>query len=432
MEPVKQALPAQEFKPDIITVGAGPVGLCFAIEEALLALNNNAPKRNHLIIEKHEIYERLHVVILQDRAFARCVKHPLFDPIMQEFQKAKNIPTADLENKFLALIHKLGIKILYEEVKEPKDLPKRFPTAKVIVGAGGSRGIIRTKIFKDAMRRQEEFAYACEIKYRVKGKAENFSPVDMYKMMKKVETIVDERCGKPREDGTSPVTTRFFITKEEYDALKAQNVTFRNPLTLAEINKMPASLREKITYWRQVKKELLNEEPVENSEKITITPLGFYSSREFVKKDPDRDVTWVLVGDEACGAPLFTSLNNGFESAHELARAVDNYFRGVMPSLWNFLWDWRGTPYRYEAYEGNVDRNFAQYASFQLYHTDLHFADITAKFAALNLGKALLYINNNLPWQFVPTIELKPPAKEKIEDNWEHMEKNNNELFVRC
>src|SRR4051794_27571662 len=58
-----------EFQPDVVFVGAGPVGLWTAIQLKILQ-----PKLNILMLEKYEKYQRNHVLRVSPASFKHSVK----------------------------------------------------------------------------------------------------------------------------------------------------------------------------------------------------------------------------------------------------------------------------------------------------------------------------------------------------------------------
>lgn len=342
----------ENSKINTIIVGGGPVGLWTAVQAKIR--NKDA---NIVIFEKHQEYQRKHLLKISKSSLKGAPKHPKLDPIIKEFTSYQMIPTSLIEGKLKKLAQELGIEIRHETIEEPQTLRERFPNAKVIIGADGSHSVVRAKVFDDAMRYRKNIQFIAEVKYRVKGDTRKFHQIkESYPTSKAIERVAIEHIGKKR-DGETPVTLRFFISKTMYKEM--QHATFKNPATLEDSEKqIHETLRKNIELWLKAKEVVVGEQRIQGSEKITATQLAIYSSKHFVKHDRKNKVTYCLVGDAAFGVPYFRSLNNGLLSGTRLAEVVANQ---IKPDA-NEQMD--KTSYRTDAAHGRVAKAFNRYAAY--------------------------------------------------------------------
>lgn len=92
-----------------VVVGGGPVGLWTAVQAKIR--NKNA---NIVIFEKHEEYQRKHVLKISKSSLKGAPKHPKLDPIIKEFTAHPMIRTSVIEGKLKKLAQELGIEIRHE------------------------------------------------------------------------------------------------------------------------------------------------------------------------------------------------------------------------------------------------------------------------------------------------------------------------------
>lgn len=300
------------MKPSVVFVGAGPVGLMAAIQLKLYH-----PELPILMREKYQEYQRGHLLYLNQSSFKGTHPNPDFQEMLKQFPQ--RIRTNELEAALLDFSKKLGIEIEYAAVNDCKKLAKEYPDAKVIVGADGSHSVVHESIFGHQYQIHKPLKYIAEVKYEVKGKA---LPLNTFTEMLPAETytnhLVSEYVGREKNERT-PVSLRIFINEETYK--KMINATFKNPFKLSEKDKIESSLYYTINNWLTARAELAGEHRLENSEKITVTNLPVYASKEFVTNRYSK--TWFLVGDAAFGVPYYRALNNGILCSSQLAKTID-------------------------------------------------------------------------------------------------------------
>lgn len=306
-----------EQKPDVLFVGAGPVGLMTAIQ---LKLFN--PGCSILMLEKYEVYQRRHPLQLDDGSFIDT--HP--DPAFQELLRGLpgSIRTNELEEVLLKFARDLGIVIEHTHVKDCAALPKQYPSAKMIIGSDGSHSEVHRQVFGHEYQMNRTMQYIAEVKYEVEGrtrylnKLTEVGPVTTY-----AKHFVAEYVGREKE-GKTPVSIRIFTDEDTYEAMKA--ATFKSPYKLSDKDKIEEKLGQSIHAWLTARADIAGEKRIADSERITVTNLPIYASKEFVKEQ--HGVTWFLVGDAAFGVPYFRSLNNGILCSSQLANVLNAVLRG--------------------------------------------------------------------------------------------------------
>lgn len=301
---------------NVVIVGAGPVGLWTAVQTKI-----NNKDAEIVVLEKYEKYKRSHVLKIESSSLPWLFSSSPLYPLVQDLKKKKVVPTNEIEGKLKDLAHKLGIKILIQNVTDPNELPKQFPKAKVFVGADGSHSVMRGKVCDNKFSIEKTLNYVAEVKYQVQGKATKAYPLVKARINNIIKTFGQEHIGRRNlATDTTPVTLRIFINEKTYNQLKDE-ATFKTPLKLrSNVRPVDISLLQHIQKWLDIKKEVYEENRVKGSENITVTHLGYYVSDKFVRRE--NDITWCLVGDAAFGVPFFRSLNNGFLCGTKLAKYI--------------------------------------------------------------------------------------------------------------
>ncbi len=304
---------------DIVFIGAGPVGLWTAVQAKI-----RNPGLNITIFEKYHRYRRSHNLRIDPASLRGTPNHPLLNKMVEEFRKKKIIPTNDIEKRLKKLAQRLGIKTIYQEVKDPKKLEKRFPKAKIFVGADGSHSVVQQKIFKSDLAINHDLQYIAEIKYFIKGNGRNLKLLtEAYKTSKLAGAVITEHVGHVNKEGRTPVTMRVFIDQKTY--MQMRGASFKKPYTFSkDLSRIDPKLRKKLQVWLNAKSLFAHEKRIKGSEKVTVTRLAVYSSRSYVKELNHRK--WCLVGDAAFGVPFFRSLNSGMISGTKLASCIDSAF----------------------------------------------------------------------------------------------------------
>lgn len=240
---------------DVLIIGGGPCGLLTAIELKLLR-----PHLRILVYEKHAQYQRTHVLQLDPTTFhgipSAAQQHQTLrqlhvparsrawlsnwnqfssvnkassnssslseddeikkqtnalEDLVNEWNQHSYIATSTIEHGFKTLALKLNITIVAgTEVNELnwEELVERS-SAKLIIGADGSRSITRQLIFGDRLKFEENVNHIIELKYRVQGihtrPLHKFS--EAYKALKLTDYLVLEQVGRPnREQNYTPIS----------------------------------------------------------------------------------------------------------------------------------------------------------------------------------------------------------------------------------
>lgn len=298
-----------EFTPDVVIVGAGPISLLTAIQAALEGVRI-------LLIEKRTTYLRSHALALNPDSFPK--DHP-----NAEFQALINsvvgkTRTNVLEERLLQFALKIGVQIEYSEVTDCEQLARRFPDVKVIVGADGSRSIVRKQIFNDELQIDEMLQHTVEVKYSVHGDAHGLSKIwEMPKATAQAKHLIFELIGRRGEDGTTPVSIRIFVSESEYNAMS--EATARTPFKLDD-PRIGDHIRRSIQAWLEARAAYADEVRVEGSELVSVTRLPLYASKDAAKIAYGK--SWLLVGDAFMGLPYLRGANAGALCSTPAARAI--------------------------------------------------------------------------------------------------------------
>lgn len=308
--------------PDVLFIGAGPVGLFTAIQLKLLN-----PSANIHMLEKYQDYQRKHLLRLDRRSFAYSCPNKEFQAFLKSLPDT--LRTNDLESALLEYAKHLGIEIEYQHVIDCEQLKKDYPDTHLFVGSDGSHSVVQKEIFNEEYQIKETLQYVVEIKYDVEGKTRYLNtfmeamPATAY-----AEHFIAETVGKEKE-GKTAVSVRIFVNKETYDFM--HEATFKNPYHLSEPEKIHPEVLKSINAWLLARQTLAHEKRIEDSERITVTHLPVYASKEFVKEK--HEALWFIVGDAAFGVPYFRSLNNGILCSSQLAQVLHAKLKGLRMEL---------------------------------------------------------------------------------------------------
>jgi hypothetical protein len=298
-----------------VGLGAGPANLFMYIQAKLYN-----PELEVVIYERYEEYKRSHLLIINPKSFKGMHPDKRFQAMIKSF--GEKIRTNDLEGKLKEFALNLGIKIIYEKVEDCEKIAAKHPDATTMVSACGARGLARQQLFNDELRDKKNLQHIAEIKYSVTGRTKPLNALmQAIPASCHVNHFTIEHIGSEHE-GTTPITIRFFISPEEYAQMeKARGATF---FTLKS-NDISPLLKASIENWLLLRGSMAKEVRLENSERITVTNLGIYASKAFVKtqfSDTPHAKKVVLMGDEAFGVPYFRSMNNAILCSSVLAKAI--------------------------------------------------------------------------------------------------------------
>lgn len=313
-------------KPDVIFIGAGPTGLWTAIQ-----LKLHSPNLNILMFEKYSEYTRNRNVFVEASSFSNSHPNLRFQEVIAEFPG--KVTLNNMEDKLLAFAKTLGIEIRNEEIQQCENLKSRFPDVKVIVGADGSKSLVRKQIFNDELVADYNVSYLVEVKYKITGTARKLSKTALFAAIARSEYYFTEEISK-QINGESTVSLRLIVDEATYNALP--NINFKNPgLIDDEMQNKSPQLYTTIKNWLRARG---NESYIDGHElKLNKIKLDVYQARDVVKNVEDGP-SWALVGDAAFGLPFFRSLNSGLLNGSQLALNIHKYLKAEEPDLNNYAY----------------------------------------------------------------------------------------------
>ncbi|WP_157010333.1 FAD-dependent monooxygenase family protein [Legionella fallonii] len=298
------------MNPDVVIVGAGPVGLFTAIEMMLLN-----PTLKIKIIDRNKEYTRHHILKLEEESLINSNSYKTYE----EVRKLHGfVPTSEIESTFLKIARELNVEIeTGVKVEDSKELLNQYPTAHTIIGADGAHSIVRRQIFDDKKIVDTNLQYIVEIKYQAKGATSRLPNLVYGPALGQVPHLVSENVGKEKE-GSTPVSLFIFVDEETYKEIRE---TPNAKLTdLYPKTKCMEQLMNTIRPWLSLRRAALNEEMVTDSEKINGVALSVYQSECFAKELNGKRV--YLVGDAAAAVPYFRALNAGLIAATVTAQKI--------------------------------------------------------------------------------------------------------------
>lgn len=326
---------------EIVIVGGGPVGLWTGIQ--LKKRQSNAVVT---IYERYPEYQRSHVLRLEyasmllhsktkrdllEEAFLRDVTGKSLTQIVLRPTGSVFVRTNDLERALKVYAQAVGVEVRYERAISPEAVMQAHPTCQTFIAADGAHSVMRTALLGEEAIEHIALQYAAEVKYQVEGKTGYLGSIaEQYKTNKLLTNMAFEYVGHERE-GITPVTIRFFLDNQTYDALPEAN--FKAPLLLDDIlgNKLDASpalsrLTQDIATYMKARQTLAGEKYRPGSGRLTKLVLSLYAANRFavLHRDNPADVepaerAWYLVGDAAMGVPYFRALNAGIILSSQLA-----------------------------------------------------------------------------------------------------------------
>lgn len=314
--------------PEVIFVGAGPVGLFTAIQAKL-----HNPDLQIQMFERNNEYTRNHILKIDRSSYQGAYNNPAnehnaeFQQILSELHGP--VRTTEIERRFRELALKMGIGIETGiKVENIETLAEDYPSAKTIVGADGARSGVRQQIFGDRKSVDRTYQTIIEVKYEVEGPAPRINPYNLVSGLTQINHFVAENVGRTR-NGRTPVSL-FFFADEQTGNLIRQKGTPRDPVNLEQIRDVDAAssrdsrkrmtkLANSILPWLAYR-ESYGETRVQGSEKIAAVALNVYESERFVTTK--EGVRYMLVGDAAMGVPYFRALNAGFLGGSKAARLL--------------------------------------------------------------------------------------------------------------
>lgn len=373
---------------NICIIGAGPVGLWTAIQ--IKALD---PQANITILEKYSEYQRKHPLRVElnslkslqfnESEYSAIIKQMQKDIIEKGNQKYDiitgkyiNIRTNDLEVLLKETAQKIGVRIENKEFKSLNDISEN---TQYVIGADGSHSQVRKIICNGEEDNVDSktLRYVVELKYEAistnKEKVELQSIIQKYPTQKLMHFFADDYVGKPDENGIYPVSVRFFVNKETYDALG--DAQFKKPQTIQDINSdiFPEKLKQDIAIWLNVRKKYNEIIPDTSTIKITKLPLNAYKSKQFSKIVNGKLIC--VAGDAAGAVPYFRALNGGIERAAMLGQMIINNDNKSVENLSN-----------------EYNKRMRRSMRFEIFKAIL-------KDFVLSIIRLYIYISGCVPWQ---------------------------------
>lgn len=305
--------------PDIIFIGAGPIGLLGAIQ-----LKLQCPEKTILMFEKYEVPMRRHAMYVQKSSFAGMDRRQGFGEILDSIDS--KVLISDLEIKLREYAQSIGIVIKYKAIESFEALKQDYPDTNYFVGSGGLRGIIHPQVFHNENQINESLRYAVEVKYKAIGEAKALSLFSgLSGVLANTNHVVSEYVGHLK-DGLTPISLRIFIDKPTFEAMK--EATFKNPYTLNDVDRIPDDLYKTITTYLAGRKNLAAETLQEDSLKISSITLSIYASKDFCKVEDGKVI--FQIGEEAFACPFYRSFNDNASCIPDFTKAIKALFDNVM------------------------------------------------------------------------------------------------------
>ena len=185
------------MKPDIIFIGAGPIGLLGAIQ-----LKLQCPDKNILMFEKYQEPVRTHSMYVDHDSFAGMDRSNGFGKLLDDI--SSKIQISDLEKTLRQYAAQIGIHIDYNEITDFKELQQQYPDTHYFVGSGGLRGIIHPQVFNNENQINEPLRYAIEVKYKANGKTRKLNKLtEIPGVLAYGNHLVSEYVGHEKDDDSS-------------------------------------------------------------------------------------------------------------------------------------------------------------------------------------------------------------------------------------
>lgn len=315
---------------DIVVIGGGPVGLWSAIQ-----LKKRLPGAGVLVYERHEAYQRSHVLRLdhwslilyakvsRDQAetefLADVTGHSLAG-MRTRLAKSLYIRTNDFEAALSRYAQALGIEKRILRVDSPEHARALHPECRLFVAADGSHSALRTALFGSDALQTTPLQHVLELKCEEQlspeqERAPRLDTAELWQLNRSLGHTATEYVGRAR-GGKAPATLRVFLDAEEYAQLP--EMSFKNPFLLGQPG-LPASVEQDLRAWLAARADR-GTHLVEGSARLSKLVLSMYASKRFATMH--NDCAWFLVGDAAMGVPYLRALNSGLMMTSRLAQIV--------------------------------------------------------------------------------------------------------------
>lgn len=335
----------------MVFVGAGPGGLSAAIQLAENANKVNNKSIKIVLLERHKAYERtqtlkLDLTLINNKQIRedilKLIENKIADWWSENDTQFVSIPIQTLELCLLNHIErtddknqkKLNIEVMHakfltaeqyeidlkeNDVKTRKELEdklkcpviigmeeikKHFPKCKILVGADGSRSIVRNLISeKQENVSKTDLQNMIEVKYQVHGEAKKLSDLQYYLTHGSLGGFVcTENIKYDESSKISTITLRFLVDKKTYNDERLKSAKAKDPLKLTR--DIPYSLVKAISAWVNARDD---KNIVTSSATLNKTILSIYTSQKYCSKSDNSLV--LLFGDAAAGYPFMNGLN---------------------------------------------------------------------------------------------------------------------------
>ena len=347
--------------PDILIIGAGPVGLNTAIQ-----LKSKSPSLHIQMIEKHTTYKRGQHLRLdlnnfendEVRTKLRDLTHStdskLYKSCLSENMK---ISIKTLEARLKEYATELGVVIKHErlmteeqiaiELKESgltsvtdlakksdnkiiagkKEFDELYGNCKLVICADGARSTARQMFFG----KDENFVtnypkqHLVQFTFETPGKQIELSELDDLRTQHCLPDgfyCIEEGKYDAKKDITH-FTLRFFVDNVTFSLIPDAKLS--KPLTKEHFSKLPENIRKAINIWLNAREKITQETVVENTFSITKIPLDVYTSNTYSKEV--NGVQFYLVGDAAFSVPYFRALNAGLQCSNQISDLINKAIR---------------------------------------------------------------------------------------------------------
>lgn len=335
--------------PDVVIVGAGPIGLAHA-----WGIKHLNPNLDVVVYEKYPTYKRNHTLIMQYQQLEKLIKatnmqnNPKLKQLVQDLKQDPHIRTNTLQTLFSDIAQEMGVKIIYQPVviddtqnPDPKvhHLFSAGENPKLVIGADGTHSIVNESLFPIGNQEKKEFDYVLQLRYEVKDekKAAAIGHVAFYQEMARHGLVANEYVGSyDKKTGRTPITMQLMISKEQFNQLqKATSKTPFKPFTedaelLANQPKiqLDATLRGFIYgYLLEKIKDFSQESEIVDADSIGISVNEAPATYAKLVTTQAHKTAIALVGDAGLGLSYFKGLNAGLESAAEFFNNTKKAFR---------------------------------------------------------------------------------------------------------
>ncbi|MEO8402459.1 MAG: FAD-dependent monooxygenase [Gammaproteobacteria bacterium] len=330
--------------PDVVLIGAGPIGLRFAMELAALGLKV-------VILEKNRIYSRTqdlaldHRLIETDAALAKRIDaitedkedaHHNVKISIQDLEKClsteaqeRGVETrytrfmteeqfahelAEREVESLAEIEKiLGIEVIVGE----KALRAAYPKCKLFIGTDGAHSSIREMIAsvmkvhdgKEKSTVATNLQYMIEMRYEVSGKDHKLNELhNIHTQLLLGGFLCTEDVKYDAKTNKSIFTLRFLVDQKTFEDQRLVGVNAKNLLPISQHFPIPRALKNAFNVWQSQHK---SSHVDIHSGTINKTTIGLYASN-FCGNILD-DTVFTTAGDALFGFPYMNGLNASTE-----------------------------------------------------------------------------------------------------------------------